>query len=588
MTKLIGRVSENSTAGERKIAQYLDSLFENDPDTIVRYEPWVGEQRPDFLILSRRWGVIILEIKDYRSENLQKISKTGQWELLIADKINSVHNPFDQLYEYFKAISNRIQQCQFPAIVQVPITQIVIFPNIEFSTPTASLIYQEKPAKIKCGFSNALHSIHAFQEFLDDHGSTAIGLDGKNFDVLQFAIIPLARIPSPTQYDLTTYLSLKEKIKLLDVEQEKIARELGEGHRLFFGVAGSGKTILLIARARYLARKYPTWRILVLTYNKLLSRYIYHLLVPQDSPGDITVSSFHKWAKDTIDLAGGELRGIYYQAFENAEKQKKLDEFFNAVVPQILHKVIDSMPTLQYNAILIDEAQDFAEEWFRVLIRTLNPDTNSLFITCDGLQGIYARHQFHWVDVGIKAKGRVRKFTKSYRNPKEIGLCAKEVLPENLAKKLNLFDEFLKTEEYGKVKGKIEFIQSTSRKDEYIQIIDKLEANLSANRQILILFRMNLTKSHLNHPFLHMLIERNIQWKEFEDWARMDGGLFIGTPQATKGLEAEMVVIPELDMYETEEDQQLLYVAMTRSMERLILSFSNMTNLINRLKNIKL
>ena len=238
---MIGRLPESSTAGERKIAHYLDTLFVSDPDTIVRYEPWVGEQRPDFLILSRRWGVMILEIKDYRADRISSVSKTGQWGLIEGDKNLFVSNPFDQLYGYSRAILNRIQQCQFPAIVQVPVTQIVIFPNIEFNSPPASLIYQEKPTKIHVVFNNAMITVETFQEFLEDHGSSAVGLDGKNFDLLQYSIIPLARLPSPIQQDLTSYLSLKEKIRLLDGEQEKIARELGEGHRLFFGVAGSGK-----------------------------------------------------------------------------------------------------------------------------------------------------------------------------------------------------------------------------------------------------------------------------------------------------------------------------------------------------------
>ena len=37
---------------------------------------------------------------------------------------------------------------------------------------------------------------------------------------------------------------------MLDLRQERNAHSLGEGHRIVYGVAGSGKTIILIARAR--------------------------------------------------------------------------------------------------------------------------------------------------------------------------------------------------------------------------------------------------------------------------------------------------------------------------------------------------
>jgi superfamily I DNA and RNA helicase len=35
----------------------------------------------------------------------------------------------------------------------------------------------------------------------------------------------------------------------MDMEQEKLARNLGEGHRIIHGVAGSGKTLILAYRA---------------------------------------------------------------------------------------------------------------------------------------------------------------------------------------------------------------------------------------------------------------------------------------------------------------------------------------------------
>jgi hypothetical protein len=57
-------------------------------------------------------------------------------------------------------------------------------------------------------------------------------------------------------------------LAVLDLRQERNARALGDGHRIVYGVAGSGKTVLLIARAKLLAED-PEKRILVLCYNRL-------------------------------------------------------------------------------------------------------------------------------------------------------------------------------------------------------------------------------------------------------------------------------------------------------------------------------
>ena len=43
-------------------------------------------------------------------------------------------------------------------------------------------------------------------------------------------------------------------IRVMDIQQEQLARSMGEGHRVIHGVAGSGKTMILGYRAQYLAQ----------------------------------------------------------------------------------------------------------------------------------------------------------------------------------------------------------------------------------------------------------------------------------------------------------------------------------------------
>jgi superfamily I DNA and RNA helicase len=43
-------------------------------------------------------------------------------------------------------------------------------------------------------------------------------------------------------------------MRVMDMQQEQLARSLGDGHRVIHGVAGSGKTMILGYRAEYLAR----------------------------------------------------------------------------------------------------------------------------------------------------------------------------------------------------------------------------------------------------------------------------------------------------------------------------------------------
>ena len=56
----------------------------------------------------------------------------------------------------------------------------------------------------------------------------------------------------------------------MDREQEAMAKSLGDGHRIIRGVAGSGKALVLVYRARLLAQVYPSHKILVTCFNRSL------------------------------------------------------------------------------------------------------------------------------------------------------------------------------------------------------------------------------------------------------------------------------------------------------------------------------
>jgi hypothetical protein len=96
----------------------------------------------------------------------------------------------------------------------------------------------------------------------------------------------------------------------LDLQQEQIVKSYAHlppehqalatsgGARLVRGVAGSGKTLILLHRARFLAGQNPGWRVLVLTYNRPLAAFLGERLAElQDGPCGIEVLNFHAWCR---------------------------------------------------------------------------------------------------------------------------------------------------------------------------------------------------------------------------------------------------------------------------------------------------
>lgn len=64
-------------------------------------------------------------------------------------------------------------------------------------------------------------------------------------------------------------------------------------------------------------------------------------------------------------------------------------------------------------------------------------------------------------------------------------------------------------------------------------------------------------------------------------------GLLIGTLHGTKGLEADTIIIPEVNTYKSDQDRQLLYVGMTRTKKKLILSANESTDFVKTLQGFQ-
>jgi superfamily I DNA/RNA helicase len=93
----------------------------------------------------------------------------------------------------------------------------------------------------------------------------------------------------------------------LHPEQRRIAKETYKNRALLTGVSGSGKTCVLVHRAKYLSEKYPDEQIGVLTLNRSLSRLIDNLvsqLCGKENRGNIKVFAFYDYFQKLVDHFG--------------------------------------------------------------------------------------------------------------------------------------------------------------------------------------------------------------------------------------------------------------------------------------------
>ena len=165
----------------------------------------------------------------------------------------------------------------------------------------------------------------------------------------------------------------------MDIQQEQLARSLGDGHRVIHGVAGSGKTMILGYRAEYLARaSTPASKpILILCFNEPLGVKLASVMDAKGLSDRVHVRHFHSWCHRQLTAYGQAL-------------PPQGGGFYEGLVGNVIRAVERSqIPGGQYQAVMIDEGHDFAPEWLKLITQMVDPATNSLLVLYDDAQSIY-------------------------------------------------------------------------------------------------------------------------------------------------------------------------------------------------------
>ena len=170
--------------------------------------------------------------------------------------------------------------------------------------------------------------------------------------------------------------NLEESISTLDNPQSKAVIETVEGIQRIRGLAGSGKTIVLALKAAYLHAQHPDWRIAVTFNTRSLKgqfrRLINNFSVEQTNqePNWENLRIVNAWGAP----GGYERDGIYYEFcrthdveymdYQSARRRFGQRSPFSTVCEVAIGQVSQSRPL--YDAMLIDEAQDFSPAFLRL------------------------------------------------------------------------------------------------------------------------------------------------------------------------------------------------------------------------------
>ncbi|MEG0151153.1 MAG: 3'-5' exonuclease [Comamonas sp.] len=432
-----GSCAGRMTHGEKRLAQRLQQKLEDD------YWLWwdvpIGpkQTRPDFVLVHPRRGALILETKDWHLETIRKATRE-YFEIQDAgsSRAKVVMSPLQQARHCAIQVINALERDPQLVADDGPHQGKLAFPwghGVVFTRITrkqfndAGLGHAIAGHLVICQ-DEMLENVDAevFQQQLWNMFPHRFGPDINvpQLERIRWILFPEVRVPQQQNLfddSARNEDELPDIMRVMDLQQEQLARSLGDGHRVIHGVAGSGKTMILGYRAEYLARMQqqadvPDRKpILVLCYNEPLGVQLAASMEAKGLQDRVHVRHFHKWCRE--QLVAHELLPEDTHGWPTG---KLMEEYVRRVIRGVDDKLI---PTGQYHAILIDEGHDFAPEWLKLVTQMVDPSTDSLLLLYDDAQSIYDRGQkrnFSLKSVGIHAAGRTTILKINYRNTHQI------------------------------------------------------------------------------------------------------------------------------------------------------------------------
>jgi hypothetical protein len=359
----------------------------------------------------------------------------------------------------------------------------------------------------------------------------------------------------------------------LDAQQEDIARSLGDEVTIVTGPSGSGKSLVLAARARLIASQQPDWSVQILCYNRALISYLSTLVGGHDN---IHLATVFSWLRST---AGS------------------IDPEDDRAVRSALNRGIEPV----CDAMLIDEGQDFAPSWLEVAIASVRANRAGVVVATDQAQCIYREVAMAQASAGA-AGLRIVSLNTNYRSTMQIGLFALgSVFGTEGDQTSGATSRRPANPTFVSSGPKVQLVYANSWNAQADFIAEAIEwlvgARRAAYRDIAILFPQNrgivprLIPRLEQREIPYFWINRDAEAKASVDLTQ--NSVKVSTAHSCKGMEFSVVflfgiealdVVTDIEGADVEHANRARvgYVAMTRAQDLLFLTYTRPNAIIDR------
>ena len=308
----------------------------------------VREGEADFVLMHREKGVLVIEAKGG-----EVVLRNRQWSRVIGGgRLRDMRDPAQQVRRAARALRKRIELICGEAIYQkIRFATAVAFPHCVFrDTPPADL-----PARTVMTMDDLTDIENAVDRAFEAFGRSQAALTGVEFDAVRRALAPEFAVYEPLKLDVE---AAGQVLARLTRQQIQILNGFTANPRaVVHGVAGSGKTMLGLQRARRFAREGRS--VLFTCFNAELARWLNEqVATDQYDQGSLTIRHFHGLAAEVLKKAGLPLDPIG----DNLH-------YWDVVVPDQMATAAGSLypDDAPFDALVVDEAQDFSPGWWDAL-----------------------------------------------------------------------------------------------------------------------------------------------------------------------------------------------------------------------------
>ncbi|MBU9713046.1 AAA family ATPase [Evansella tamaricis] len=367
----------------------------------ARQDPY-GLREADFVIVHQSYGFAVVEVKEgdvHYFNGVWQEMKNGQYRELSKDPIRQARDAMFSILNRYKNLSNSDYPLHF--------RYALCFPD---TLKRAGFLPEDLNEKSCWSHEELLNLEESFKGLFANIDRSSPYEATKN--LITKVLSPSFRVFSNLDDKLTMLRDRSEII--LTEEQDRILEETEEDHRkIFFGAAGTGKTFIAMKKALDLASVGK--KVFLTCYNKQLVT----LLKKHCEHENISITNFHDFLES--------IKEEHSYVLEMPKSPDLINKYYSETLPNYIYELYSiKSETEKFDAILVDEGQDFKENWFICLDEMVKKDGH-FYIFADRHQNLFG----NGLDALKDFEMSKHKLTINLRNTQKINEWTQPLIENN-------------------------------------------------------------------------------------------------------------------------------------------------------------